>query len=190
MSSTVTRRRTARSGGGSASTSALIERDGTVETQMGKFIASCPILQEDRLQERAGRRAVLGMFRAIVAEQIDAKTPPAPHVPYYWDDDFDGDALTASLKHKAYDFGRWLVKTCWDGIYFAGEVMVEFFGLNRSHYQGIVDQIERENAMKLQRKLLSRQRRALRNRAAMEVEAEEVELLEGGAGGEANPLVE
>jgi|TARA_B110000208_G_scaffold90023_1_gene113431 hypothetical protein len=141
-----------------SSTSALIARDGSeIETTMGNFIKSCPILQEDRLHERAGRRAVLGMFRAIEQEQIEAQLPPPRIDPYYWDDTFDGDAVMTPLKHKMYDFGRWMANTCWGGVRFAGEVLVEFFGLNRSHYQSIVDQIERENAMKKQRKLLSRQ---------------------------------
>jgi len=46
---------------------------------------------------------------------------------------------------------------------FAGEVMIHFFGLNKSEYQWVLDSVERERKMEEGEELVRRQQELLKN---------------------------
>jgi len=63
---------------------------------------------------------------------------------------------------------------------FAGEVLAEFFGLNQSKYQWVIDQMEREREEKAQAELEEQQRRELRRLAELKAEGASVHAMEAG----------
>ena len=98
--------------------------------------------------------------------------------PYYWTDSERKDTAGASV--YLLDNAKWTAFKIWRGMDFAGLVLLDFFGLNKSRYQWVVDAAEREEREKEQRELEERQRKELKL-AETEAEAsKEASALEGG----------
>ena len=114
---------------------------------------------------------------------------------YYWDDDFDGNPDELGTKEKVWHNIHSMGYSTFKGMEFAGEIAANFFGLNQSKYQWIIDAKKKEEAEKeralleyRQRKWLLEQRKLKRERERRENLEEEIvndaDALEGGGGAE------
>uniref|UniRef100_A0A7S3PRD9 Uncharacterized protein n=1 Tax=Aplanochytrium stocchinoi TaxID=215587 RepID=A0A7S3PRD9_9STRA len=102
--------------------------------------------------------------------------------PYYWSTDENGtlQKIDASAKDKVVDNIKYYSFKASRGVNFAGEVLINFFGLDQSKYQWMIDQIEREQHEEEEARLHFEQREELKRKKNMEKEKEEIEALEGG----------
>ena len=114
---------------------------------------------------------------------------------YYWDDDFEGNPDELEAKEKVWHNIHSMGYSTFKGMEFAGEIAANFFGLNQSKYQWIIDAKKKEEAEKeralleyRQRKWLLEQRKLKREKERRENMEEEIvndaDALEGGGGGE------
>ena len=110
---------------------------------------------------------------------------------YYWDDDFDGNPEELDTKEKVWHNVHSMGYSTFKGMEFAGEIAANFFGLNQSKYQWIIDAKRKEEAEKeralleyRQRKWLLEQRKLKREKERREEMEEEIvndaDALEGG----------
>ena len=67
---------------------------------------------------------------------------------YYWDDDFDGNPDELDTKEKVWHNVHSMGYSTFKGMEFLGEIAANFFGLNQSKYQWIVNAKKKEEAEK------------------------------------------
>ena len=99
--------------------------------------------------------------------------------PYYWSS--DERASSAGVAGRAWDAAKWSAFKTYRAMDFAGLVLIDFFGLNHSRYQWVVDAAEREKREQEQEELEERQREGLRRAQREREEAAKLGELEGGS---------
>lgn len=150
--------------------------------------AAAPVRKPIKAYNSAGQ---VGTLELSEDEDEDEATAGAaagagaePVEPYCWEEGGDAEADTVKrLRHTVH----WAGYQVFYGMEFAGEVLAEFFGLNKSKFQDILDQAERDKQAEKERLEHEAQRAELR-RLARELEAEEAAAAaaaaaEGGASG-------
>mmetsp|Transcript_2722 Transcript_2722/g.7471 ORF Transcript_2722/g.7471 Transcript_2722/m.7471 type:complete len:188 (+) Transcript_2722:56-619(+) len=123
---------------------------------------------------------VNGKAVPLVIEESDDEEPPRD--PYYWEDDYPTPVGEVPVGTRLTHTAHWTGVKVFEGMEFAGEMLAEFFGLNKSKFQWVIDQVEREKEEARQRELEDAQRAELKRlEAEEEAAAADASLEEGGA---------
>ena len=114
----------------------------------------------------------------VVLVGYDSDDPEA-WGPYYWSDEARRESAGAA--ERAWDAAKYAAFKSYRAMDFAGLVLLDFFGLNQSRYQWVLDAAEREKRQKEQEELEESQREELRRAQREKEETAQLGELEGGS---------